>query len=226
MKVILINGGPRVNGATGKVVKEIEAYLKAKGDVDVSSHALSDYNMKFCKGCGYCDVHGSCAIKDDGINGLIKEVENSDGIVFASPTYISSVTGQMKTFFDRAHIFVCEQSLIGKYGFSVTTYETADGDKAIGYMENFFLVTGASRKGNYSLMLNFNSDPFAKVTTKNDIRHKMDRFYNAVKTGEKRTLFERLFNKILVHVFFKPFYMKNQDRYARILKLWKDRKLI
>ena len=56
--------------------------------------------MKFCKGCLACQKTGKCVIKDD-IAPLIDTVRNADVLVFASPVYYYSVSGQLKTFLDR-----------------------------------------------------------------------------------------------------------------------------
>ncbi len=62
---------------------------------------INDKNINYCKACAYCEKHnGVCIIKDDMVD-IIKEIFASDVIVFASPVYFYSISGQMKTFIDR-----------------------------------------------------------------------------------------------------------------------------
>lgn len=226
MIISIVNGGPRANGATAKILKEIGDYLGKKGDVNVRYYDLARYNMKFCTGCTSCDATGKCAITDDGIEDIIKDIRNSDGIVIGCPTYVSNIAGQLKTFFDRAHIFIMDQTLLGKYGFSASTYETADGQKAVNTIDYFFLACGVFRKGRYLLKLKFGDDPFSRPESKKNIYRKIDRFYRAIKTKSRGSLYEYLFSKIFINLFLKPFYRKNTEKYGWILRLWKEKKII
>lgn len=61
---------------------------------------LRDVDLEFCRGCLACQETGKCVIKD-GVSSIIETVENSDILVFVSPIYYYSITGQLKTFLDR-----------------------------------------------------------------------------------------------------------------------------
>jgi len=223
MVISIVNGSPRIDGSTAKILKEIAGYLSQKNGITVKYFDLAKYDMKFCKGCARCDSTGQCVIPGDGIDGILKEIKKSDGIVLGSPCYVSNVTGQLKAFFDRAHIFIIEQALTNKYGFAVGTYETADGDKAIKIINNFFLVSGASRRGNFLLKLDYDSDPFSRGKVKQRLHEKIEKFYQAIKSKEKKSLFEYIFSKALIRLFFKPFYRKHPEKYGRVLKMWEEK---
>ena len=225
MVITIVSAGPRPNGATAKTLREIENYLGQKDGVTIKYFDLAKYNMRFCTGCCQCDLTGECSIINDGIEDTLNEIRNSDGIIFGCPTYVGSVTGQLKTFFDRAHLFLMEQTLRGKYGFSVSTYETATGRRAISQMDYFLLICGASRKGNFTLKLPVDSDPFEKEDTKDILHKKVEGFYRCIKSKAKRSLFEYLFSIILVDYILKPFYRKDPKKYGRILKLFENKKI-
>ncbi len=56
----------------------------------------------FCRGCGTCFLKDEehCPLEDDR-DLLIRRMEDSDGVVFATPNYSLQVSGIMKTFLDR-----------------------------------------------------------------------------------------------------------------------------
>lgn len=226
MIVSIINGGPRTDGATAKVLKEISSYLESKGDVTIKYFDLSSYNMKFCKGCATCESTGRCVITDDGINAMLDEIRNSDGVVMGSPTYASFISGQLKTFFDRISVAPIDQSLLGKYGFSVCTYELADGKMAMKMIKYFLLVCGLMRKGEFLLKLPFDSDPFSSKRVRQKLNAKTEAYYKAIKLHARKSLYETLFSAALVHLVFKPLFMKNHEKYGWVLKMWKERKII
>ncbi len=97
--VFIVSSSPRKDGNSDMLAEEF-----AKGARD-AGHAVQkinvrDLDMKFCSGCLYCHSAKKCAINDD-MNALYQDVRNSDVLVFASPVYYYSVSGQLKTFLDR-----------------------------------------------------------------------------------------------------------------------------
>lgn len=225
MNVIIVNGSPRVNGATGKILNEIGTYLTSRGDVVAKHYDLSKYNMKFCKGCMLCHKTGKCIINDDGIEALIEELKHSDAVVFGSPTYASNVTGQLKTLIDRGG-FVFGQLLAGKYGFAVSTYENAAGKAALNIINRLFLYSGASRRGSFLLKLNFDTEPFASSKALDSLHKEIDSFYNSVKTHKGMTILERILYKIIINIGLKPRILKYRERYAGNIQRWKELDLL
>lgn len=67
---------------------------------EVIFRALKTYPLNYCIGCGTCHKTLRCIHKDDG-NTLAQELKRADIVVFASPIYFYSVSGALKTFFDR-----------------------------------------------------------------------------------------------------------------------------
>lgn len=67
---------------------------------------INDYTLNFCKGCygtgspKACTACGTCWQKDDA-NKLCDMLRDCDSLVFATPIYFYSVSGQMKVFLDR-----------------------------------------------------------------------------------------------------------------------------
>lgn len=226
MKIAVVNGSPRSNGATAKILKSIMVLLEKKKDVEVKYFDLSKYSITLCKGCIQCYKTGTCVIKDDNIESAAAEVKESDAVIIGSPTYGSSISSYLKAFMDRGH-FIVEQSLTGKYGFSVATYEIAEGNKALDQIKKFFLVSGASRKGNLLVKLDHGTDPFTDPGLQTTIEKRVENFYRAVKGKVPKSLFERIFmDFIVINLIWKPKFLREKEKYRGALKVWAAKGII
>ena len=100
MKIVIVNGSHRKNGATALILNEMYQQLKKYCDVDVQMIHVADLSLKYCVGCGSCYKTGACIYKDD-IESLSLRIAEADGVILGSPTYASNVSGQMKVIIDR-----------------------------------------------------------------------------------------------------------------------------
>lgn len=125
MKIIILNGSHRKNGATALILNEMYQKLETYPHVEVHFFNVANLNLKYCIGCYKCYRNGKCIFNDD-IEKLSENIETADGIIIGSPTYASNVSGQIKVIIDRGH-FVIEQLLLRKYAISVSTYKNYGG---------------------------------------------------------------------------------------------------
>ena len=99
-RVLILSSSPRKNGNSDTLCHNFASGAKDSGN-EVVEIFINDKNINYCKACAYCEKHnGVCTIKDDMVD-IIKEIFASDVIVFASPVYFYSISGQLKTFIDR-----------------------------------------------------------------------------------------------------------------------------
>lgn len=63
-KVIIINGSPRKNGNTAKMLKEAQKGAEETG-AEVEYFNLYDYDFKGCRSCFVCKLKEKIAISDD-----------------------------------------------------------------------------------------------------------------------------------------------------------------
>lgn len=99
-KVVIISSSPRKNGNSDTLCHSFAEGAEKSGN-EVVEIFTNDKKINYCKGCGYCETHnGECTQKDD-MAGIIDEIMKSDVIVFSSPVYFYSVSGQLKTLIDR-----------------------------------------------------------------------------------------------------------------------------
>lgn len=99
MKVLIINGSPRVQGNTTVAVKEMEKVFEENG-VEVDTFQIGNQDVRGCIACGTCSTKGKCVF-DDVVNELAPKFEESDGLVIASPVYYASANATLIACLDR-----------------------------------------------------------------------------------------------------------------------------
>lgn len=98
-KIVVIASSHRKNGNSNALVKEFVRGAQEGGNA-VRTVSLGDIKMDFCQGCMTCNRTLKCVINDD-VREVLETMKTADVIVFATPVYYYSVSGQLKTFFDR-----------------------------------------------------------------------------------------------------------------------------
>ncbi|MDP4133379.1 MAG: flavodoxin family protein [Bacillota bacterium] len=103
MKIIAINGSPRKNWNTHILLENSLAGAKEMG-AEVELINLYDISFKGCTSCFACKRKGAvldkCAMKDD-LEPILEKICDCDALVLGSPIYFSSVSGEMKSFWER-----------------------------------------------------------------------------------------------------------------------------
>ena len=104
-KIIIIDGGPRKNMNTAKLLQKFAEGVKSAGsDMEVKTVRLYDLDYKGCMSCMACKLKGKassiCRFKD-ALTPVLEEISQADGLVLGSPIYFGEVTGQMRAFLER-----------------------------------------------------------------------------------------------------------------------------
>ena len=99
MRVLMINGSPRVGGNTTIALKEMEQIFQAEG-IEVETLQVGNKDIRGCIACGTCSKKGKCVF-DDIVNETAPKFEACDGLVVASPVYYASANGTLISFLDR-----------------------------------------------------------------------------------------------------------------------------
>ena len=98
-KVLVISTSMRKNSNYDILADEFIKGAKSKGH-SVEKICIKEKNISFCKGCLSCQVNKKCSINDDAQE-IFEKIKNSNVIVWATPIYYYSMSGQMKTLIDR-----------------------------------------------------------------------------------------------------------------------------
>ena len=104
MKFVFINGSPRKNWNTHKLLMEAERGAKESGATTEIIH-LFDLQYTDCTSCFACKLRGNktegvCAVRDD-LKPVLERIAEADGVIIGSPVYFGNLTGQALSFMNR-----------------------------------------------------------------------------------------------------------------------------
>ena len=106
-KIVVLNGSPRKTGNTSALVKAFTEGAESVGNT-VTEFFLDKMDIHGCKGCfgGHSSKEYPCVQKDDMAQ-IYPAVKECDVVVLASPLYYWTLSGQLRTAFDR--LFALEE---------------------------------------------------------------------------------------------------------------------
>ena len=99
MKVLGLSCSPRKAGNTTILLEEALRGAQQEG-AETELFGVSGKDIRPCDGCWSCIGTGDCHIKDD-MQPLLLKMAETDGIIFGTPVYVYSMTGQAKIIMDR-----------------------------------------------------------------------------------------------------------------------------
>ena len=99
--VLIISSSPRKGGNSETLAASFAKGAEETGH-KVETVYLREKKYGFCKGCLACLKVGHCVINDDAVE-IAARMHDADVLVFATPVYYYSVSGQLKTMLDRAN---------------------------------------------------------------------------------------------------------------------------
>ena len=101
-KIMAIIGSPRREGNTEILTDHMIKGGESKTAVEVEKILVIEKNIEFCNGCLTCvepDAKG-CVIKDD-MEGILERMCSCDGLIFATPNHMRTVTAPLLNFMSR-----------------------------------------------------------------------------------------------------------------------------
>jgi len=107
--IVVVHGSRKKDGNTGTLIKNMADCIKSRG-FETEVLFLQEYNIRFIGQCGICYQEGKCMASDDSFQ-LLEKCFGAKAIVFSTPIYYYSPSGQMKTFMDR---FFCKHEEAAK----------------------------------------------------------------------------------------------------------------
>ena len=142
--VVAFNGSARKGGNTSILLRYVLRELEAEG-IETELIELSGAKIHGCLACRKCSANKDlrCAQKGDEGNALIEKMEQADGILLGSPTYVADVSPEIKALMDRA----CMVSKANgglfrrKVGAAVVAVRRAGAIHAFDALNHFFLIS-------------------------------------------------------------------------------------
>ena len=101
-KIMILNGSPRKNGKTASLVKAFTQGAESAGN-EVKEFYIDGMKIASCKACEACSRNGGYCPQKDDMERINDAYVWADVIVFASPMYWGTISGQLKTTVDRLY---------------------------------------------------------------------------------------------------------------------------
>ena len=103
MNILILNGSPRKDGVTSKMIEAFASGAKENGH-DITVIQVGDKKIAGCMACEYCHTRGNGhCIQQDEMQEIYPELEKADMIVIGSPIYYHNMTGQMQCVINRTY---------------------------------------------------------------------------------------------------------------------------
>jgi NAD(P)H dehydrogenase (quinone) len=102
------------SGHTAEMSHAVAKGILSGGDVSVIEHQIVD-----------ADFNGSRWLNED----ILTKLDESDAIIFGSPTYMGSVSAQLKAFMDATSPRYLQRKWVDKIGAAFTVSGSPSGDK-------------------------------------------------------------------------------------------------
>ena len=139
MKVLMINGSPRVGGNTSIALQEMEKIFAQEG-IETETVQIGNQAIRGCIACGTCAKQGKCVF-DDAVNAVAPKLEACDGLVIASPVYYASANGTLISFLDRL-FYSTHFSKAMKVGASVVVARRGGLSSPFAELNKYFTAAG------------------------------------------------------------------------------------
>jgi len=139
MKVLMLNGSPRVGGNTSVALREMEAVFRQEG-IEVETVQVGQKDVRGCIACGKCGALGKCVF-DDIVNELAPKFQEADGLVVASPVYYASANPTLVALLNRL-FFSTRFDKRMKVGASVVCARRGGCSATFDELNKFFTISG------------------------------------------------------------------------------------
>ena len=140
MKVLVINGSPRVGGNTTLALSEMINVFKENG-VDVDYVQVGNMDIRGCIACAACHNGRETCVIDDIVNELAPRFEACDGMVVASPVYYASANATLVACLDRL-FYSTKFDKRMKVGASVAVARRGGCSATFDQLNKYFTISG------------------------------------------------------------------------------------
>ncbi len=139
MKVLLLNGSPRVGGNTSIALDEMVKVFAEEG-IETEVVQVGNKPVRGCIACDTCATRGKCVF-DDIVNELAPKFEEADGLVAATPVYYGSANGTLVSVLDRL-FYSTSFSKTMKVGAAVVVARRGGTTATFDELNKYFTITG------------------------------------------------------------------------------------
>ena len=145
MKVLAVNGSPRREGNTHKMIMKVFEALETEG-LETELVHVGGKVIRGCLSCYKCIERKDrrCATGNDIFNDIFEKMLDADGMLLASPTYFADITPELKAVIDRAGFVsrVNGQLFRHKVGAAIISLRRGGGVHAYDSINHLFQICG------------------------------------------------------------------------------------
>ncbi len=139
MKVLIINGSPRVDGNTTLAVKELSNVFSLEG-IDVEVIQVGGKEIRGCIACLSCAKTGKCVF-NDVVNTVAEKFKEADGLIVASPVYYAQANSTLVSLLTRM-FYSSKFDKTMKVGASVAVARRGGCSSTFDELNKFFTISG------------------------------------------------------------------------------------
>lgn len=140
MKILIINGSPRVSGNTALALEEMITIFKENG-IDFDYIQVGNMDIRGCVACASChNGHNGCVINDI-VNEIAPKFEQCDGMVIASPVYYANANATLIALLDRLFYSTTFDKRM-KVGASVAVARRGGASATFDQLNKYFTYSG------------------------------------------------------------------------------------
>lgn len=140
MKVLIINGSPRINGNTSLALEQMTEIFKSN-NIDVDYVQVGNMDIRGCMACTACHSTRENCVIDDIVNELAPRFKECDGMVIASPVYYASANSTLVACLDRLFYSTSFDKRM-KVGASVAVARRGGCSATFDQLNKYFTISG------------------------------------------------------------------------------------
>ncbi len=102
MKILVFNGSPkRDKSDTMHITRAFLAGMEDAAPQDIKTVHVIDSHIEYCAGCFACKRNGGTCICEDDMRKILRDILDSDLVVFSFPLYCYGMPAPLKALVDR-----------------------------------------------------------------------------------------------------------------------------
>ena len=139
MKVLILNGSPRVDGNTTVAVNELVNTFNVEG-IETEVVQVGGKVIRGCIACLSCTKIGKCVF-DDAVNEVAEKFKDADGLIVASPVYYAQANATLVALLTRM-FYSARFDKSMKVGASVAVARRGGCSSTFDELNKFFTISG------------------------------------------------------------------------------------
>ena len=139
MKVLIINGSPRLKGNTALAISELVKTFNLN-EIETEVLNIGARDIRGCIACQKCKTTGRCVF-DDIVNEAAEKFKSSDALIAATPVYYASANATIVAFLQRLFYSTPFDKTM-KLGASVVVARRGGCSSTFDELNKFFTISG------------------------------------------------------------------------------------